>query len=96
MDSDTAAHAEPNYMAIFWWLLALTIIEVGVVYTPLARWCTVTALVLLALLKAFLVAWNFMHLRFEKPVLIAMVGLPLLLLIDLLLGLMPDIAHRIF
>jgi hypothetical protein len=22
------AHAHPNYMAIFWWLLALTILEV--------------------------------------------------------------------
>jgi caa(3)-type oxidase subunit IV len=95
MNTDVA-HAEPNYMTIFWWLLALTIIEVVVVYTHLARWCTVTALVLLALLKAFLVAWNFMHLKFEKPVLIAMVGLPLLLLIDLFLGLMPDIAHRLF
>ena len=88
--------AEPNYTRIFWWLLLLTLIEVTVVYAHLARWCTVTALVCLALMKAFLVAWNFMHLRFEKPVLIAMIVLPLLLLVDLLLGLMPDIAHRVF
>jgi hypothetical protein len=37
-----------------------------------------------------------MHLRFEKPVLIAVVALPLLLLVDLFLGLMPDVAHRLF
>ncbi len=92
----TNAHAEPNYMAIFWWLLALTIIEVGVVYAHLPKWSMVSALVVLALAKAFLVAWYFMHLKSEKVVLIAVVGLPLLLLIDLLLGLMPDIAHRIF
>jgi caa(3)-type oxidase subunit IV len=89
-------HAEANYMAIFWWLFSLTIIEVAIVYAHLPHPYTVIALVALALLKAFLVAWNFMHLRFEKTMLIAMVGLPLLLLVDLFLGLMPDIAHRIF
>jgi caa(3)-type oxidase subunit IV len=90
------AHAEPNYMAIFWWLLALTIIEVGVVYAHLPKLTMVIALVLLAITKAFLVAWYFMHLRSEKTALIMMVGIPLLLLIDLLLGLMPDIAHHVF
>ena len=89
-------HAEPNYMKIFWWLLALTIVEVGVVYAHLPKITMVAALILMALLKAFLVAWNFMHLRFEKAALVAVVGLPLCLLIILLLGLMPDIAHRIF
>ena len=89
-------HAEPNYMAIFWWLLALTLIEVGVVYAHFVHWCTVAALVLLALSKAFLVAWNFMHLRFEKTALILMVAFPLLLLVDLFLGLMPDVARRLF
>ena len=89
-------HAEPNYMKIFYWLLALTIAEVGVVYSHLPRWSTVVALVLMALAKAFLVAWYFMHLRFEKSTLIMIVGLPLLLLVDLLLGLMPDIGHHLF
>jgi len=90
------SHAEPNYMKIFWWLLALTIIEVGVVYAHLPKITMIAALILMALLKAFLVAWNFMHLRFEKMSLILTVGVPLLLLGILLLGLMPDIAHRIF
>ncbi len=89
-------HAEPNYMKIFYWLLALTVVELGVVYAHLPKVSTVVALVLMALAKAFLVAWNFMHLRFEKAALWAMIGFPLLLLVDLLLGLMPDIAHRIF
>ena len=89
-------HAEPNYMKIFWWLLALTLAEVGIVYMHVPRAVLVVALVLLALMKAFLVAWYFMHLKSEKIALIAMVGLPLLLLIDLFIGLMPDIAHRIF
>ena len=89
-------HAEPNYMAVFYWLLALTIIEVGVVYAHMPKIYMVFALVLLALTKAFLVAWYFMHLRSEKVALMMMVGVPLLLLVDLLLGLMPDIGHHIF
>jgi len=89
-------HAEPNYMKVFWWLLALTIVEVGIIYSAVPKWSMVMALILMALLKAFLVAWNFMHLRFEKTALIVVVGFPLLLLVDLFLGLMPDIAHRIF
>ena len=31
------AHPEPNYMGVFWWLLALTIIEVAVIYLPIAK-----------------------------------------------------------
>ena len=33
----TEAHKQPNYIAIFWWLLALTILEVGVIFMPLSR-----------------------------------------------------------
>ncbi len=89
-------HEEPNYMKIFWWLLALTIVEVGVVYLHMPKIFMAAALIILALTKAFLVAWYFMHLRNEKVVLVAMVGLPMLLLIDLFFGLMPDVAHRFF
>ena len=31
------AHAEPNYMAIFWWLFALTVAEIAVIYMGLPR-----------------------------------------------------------
>lgn len=92
----TTTHEEPNYMMVFGWLIVLTVVEVGVVYLHLPKAAMVAALVLMALAKAFLVAWYFMHLKSEKVALIAMVGLPLLLLIDLFLGLMPDVAHRIF
>jgi cytochrome c oxidase subunit IV len=92
----TDTHEEPNYMKVFAWLIALTVIEVGIVYMHMPKAVLVTALILLALAKAFLVAWYFMHLRNEKVALIAMVGLPLLLLADLFLGLMPDVARRLF
>ena len=33
----TTTHDEPNYMGVFWWLLALTLLEVGVIYMPIHR-----------------------------------------------------------
>ena len=30
-------HCEPNYMAIFWWLLVLTILEISVVYVGFSK-----------------------------------------------------------
>jgi len=92
----TDAHQEPNYMAVFWSLLVLTLIEVGVFYLHIARVFFITALVLLALLKAFLVAWFFMHLRSERWTLIFVTVIPFILAVDLLLGLMPDVGHLPF
>ena len=89
-------HSEPNYMAVFWALLVLTLLEVGITYLPMAKMFMVTALILMALGKAFLVAWYFMHLRSERWTLIAVTVIPFLLGLDLLIGLLPDISHRLF
>ncbi len=89
----TAVHQEPNYMKVFWALLALTLIEVAIVYLPMAKLFVAIALILMAFAKAFLVAWYFMHLRSERWTLIAITAIPLLLAIDLLVGLLPDISH---
>ena len=94
MTTDT--HQEPNYMAVFGVLLLLTVVEVGVFYLHIARFFFITALVLLALLKAFLVAWYFMHLRSERWTLIFVTVIPFLLAVDLLFGLLPDIGQISF
>ncbi|HXK30824.1 MAG TPA: cytochrome C oxidase subunit IV family protein, partial [Candidatus Binatia bacterium] len=60
------AHPEPNYMGVFWWLLALTIIEVAVIYLPIAKLAIAIMLITLAITKAALVALYFMHLKFER------------------------------
>lgn len=86
----TAAHKTPNYMAIFWWLLALTVIEIAVIYTPLAKLLIVILLVGLALSKASLVAMYFMHLRFEPRTLGLIALTPLLLCALLVFALLPD------
>jgi cytochrome c oxidase subunit 4 len=86
------AHAEPNYMGVFWWLLALTIIEIAVIYTPLAKLIIVILLIGLALSKASLVALYFMHLKFERLTLGLIAITPLILCVFLILMLLPDIS----
>lgn len=88
----TTAHAEPNYIGVFWWLLALTIIEIAVIYMPMARLIIVILLVGLALSKAVLVAMYFMHLKFERITLGAIALTPLILCVFLILMLFPDIS----
>src|SRR5437016_4745476 len=61
----TAEHKHPNYMAIFWYLAILTVVEIAVIYMPLAKFTIGVLLCSLALGKAVLVAMYFMHLRFE-------------------------------
>jgi cytochrome c oxidase subunit 4 len=87
-------HQEPNYMGVFWWLLVLTIIEIGVIYMPMAKMAIAILLVVMAVTKAALVALYFMHLKFERRTL-AMVALsPFVLCVFLILMLMPDIFPR--
>jgi cytochrome c oxidase subunit 4 len=88
----TDAHAEPNYLGVFWWLLALTFLEVGAIYMPAARWVIVILLVGFALAKAALVALYFMHLKFERLTLGIIAVTPLILCVFLILMLLPDIS----
>jgi cytochrome c oxidase subunit 4 len=88
-------HEQPNYIAIFWWLLALTILEVGVIFLPIARVLIAILLVGLALSKAALVAMYFMHLKFERPILGLIAVTPLLLCVMLVFSLLPDSSGTI-
>lgn len=83
-----------NYMAIFWWLLALTILEVlagvpqaGPAYPQLLKGAL---LVVMALAKAALVALYFMHLKFEKVALGFIAMVPLVLCVFVVLMVLPD------
>lgn len=85
-----AAHKQPNYIGVFWWLLALTIVEVGVIFLPMARVLIGILLVGLALSKASLVAMYYMHLKFERTTLGLIAVTPLLLCVLLVFALLPD------
>jgi cytochrome c oxidase subunit 4 len=90
----TIAHKEPNYIGVFWWLLILTILEIGVIYTPLAKMVIAFLLVSLAISKAALVALYFMHLKFERLTLGVVALSPFILCVFLILMLLPDIFPR--
>ena len=78
MTTDT--HRIPNYMAIFWWLLGLTIAEVFWATLPHHSKLTLASgLVVTAVAKALLVALYFMHLKFERKTLGLIVASTLIL-----------------
>ena len=97
MASDSHAEHDDhhvNYMAIFWWLLALTILEVlaGIpqaspAYPQLLKGAL---LVGMAVAKAVLVALYFMHLKFEKVALGFIAMIPLVLCVFVVLMVLPD------
>ncbi|HEX9454846.1 MAG TPA: cytochrome C oxidase subunit IV family protein [Candidatus Binatia bacterium] len=87
----TDAHSTSNYIKIFWLLLALTVIEVAIVYMGLPKMLLASLLVIFAVWKAALVAMHFMHLKFEKKTLSIIAIAPFVLCVWLILMLMPDI-----
>ncbi len=88
------AHAEPNYMGVFYWLAALTAIEVGVTFLPLTKLAIGAILVALAFTKAGLVALYFMHLKFERRTLLLVAVTPVILCVFLMFMLIPDRVLR--
>ena len=63
-------HQIPNYMAIFWWLLGLTILEIAWAIIPHhSELILASGIVGLAIIKAVLVALYYMHLKFERKTL---------------------------
>ena len=90
----SSTHKEPNYMMVFLALTILTILEVGVVFMPLAKVVIAVSLILMALVKAALVALYFMHLRYEKVALGVIAMTPLFLCTLLILSLLPDLTNE--
>ena len=86
----TTTHKHPNYMAIFWYLAVLTVVEIAVIYMPLAKLTIGVLLCALALGKATLVAMYFMHLRFETRTLGMIAITPLLIATLLIFVILPD------
>src|SRR5260370_6949581 len=83
-------HKHPNYMAIFWYLAILTVVETAVIYLPLAKFTIGVLLCALALGKAALVAMYFMHLKFETRTLGMVAVTPLVIATLLVFVLLPD------
>jgi len=80
-------------LQIWYWLMALVILSVGASFVlPKAE-----ALVLIfavALVKALLVARNYMHLKHEKAIIYAIALVPLAFVIIFLIGVFPDFVYH--
>ena len=63
--SKATSHGHPKYMLIFFFLAALTAVELSVAFFPWPKTVIVWILILLAFWKAALVGLYYMHLRFE-------------------------------
>ena len=93
-------HKHPNYILIWVVLLVLTVLEVAAAYLPgilpemkeTIIYITITLLLGMAFVKAGLVAWYFMHLKFEQKNFILIVSFPLVLACVLVILLLPDVA----
>lgn len=83
-------HDHPNYMAVFWALLVLTVVEVAVPYVWHTGAIKIIMLGGLGAAKAGLVGWYFMHLKFELPNLKLIVCVPLVFATILALGVIWD------
>ena len=88
----SSAHTR-HYLMIWIWLLALVVISVAAAaFLP-----KVQAMVLIfavAIVKALLVARNYMHLKNERAITYAIVLIPLAFIIILLFALFPDFVYR--
>ena len=93
---EAQTHKAVNYGAIFWALLVLTICEIIVANLRVfAKPIIVIGLVLLAIIKAALVALFYMHLRFEKLLIYIIVLFPLFLAAVLTLMVLSDHAPKL-
>ena len=83
-------HEHPNYVKIWYWLLVLLAISVAGPMLEVPSITLITAFGI-AIIKAFLVAANFMHLKFEKKIIWLLLILSLCLLGVFFFGTAPDV-----
>ena len=87
-------HHHVNYFAIFGALVVLTIITVGVYFLhPTSELVKILLALLIASVKAILVAYFFMHLKFEGKLIYLILLVPVFLSVVLVISLIPDIVH---
>ena len=83
-------HEHPNYVKIWYWLLVLLAISVAGPMLEVPALTLITAFGI-AIIKSFLVAAYFMHLKFEKKIIWLLLIMSLFLLGVFFFGTAPDI-----
>lgn len=82
------------YGVVWFWLLVITLLELGAVLVHLPRGLLIGALIIMALMKAALIVAYFMHLRYERLSLVYSVVVPMFFLAIVLFAFTgPDAAN---
>lgn len=80
-DREHAQHGYGIYATTWFWLLVVTVAEIGVTLVHAPRGLLIFSLVVLALVKAALIMAYFMHLRWEQPVVATLFSVPIAILL---------------
>lgn len=83
----------PNYLFVWMWLVILVVVSITASLL-LPKSAALFLIFFVAVIKALLVALNYMHLKFEGPVLYALVIIPLLIVAVLIFALFPDFVFH--
>ncbi len=90
MTNSVQTHRHPNYVAIWYWLIGLALGSVLISSLPIPHLIALVIIFAAAFIKAWLVAMYYMHLRFERLLIFALVVVPLAFFVVLLLVLFYD------
>lgn len=80
-------------LTIWYWLMGLVIFSV-VAASFLPKTQAIILIFAIAIIKAFLVARNYMHLKHEKAIIYAIALVPVVFIVIFLFGLFPDFVYH--
>lgn len=83
----------PNYFVVWIWLVVLVTVSIAASLL-LPKSAALILIFSVAFIKALLVILNYMHLKYEKPVLYALAIVPVVIVVILLFALFPDFVFR--
>jgi caa(3)-type oxidase subunit IV len=89
-DHAEAEHAHPNYVRVWAWLVVLLIISIAGPFLGIQVVTLITAFGI-AIVKAYMVAKNFMHLNIERQYVIYIVCTMLVFMLLFFAGTSPDV-----
>lgn len=91
---ETTEHGNSEYVAIWVWLVALLAIGLVVIALPVPKLLIVGLVFGVAVVKAAMVVRNYMHLKSEHMLIIAIAMIPVIFFFGFMITLIPDIAMR--
>ena len=83
-----------QYLVTWYWLGALVVLSVSAAYL-LPKRQAIASIFIVAVVKAGLVARNYMHLKHETAIIYAIAIVPIVFIVIFLIGLFPDFVYHV-